>query len=554
MNDPPAIPAAAGPAAGVALRGLTIRAAGRTLLEEAGADFPAGKITLVIGASGAGKSVLLRLLAGLLRPGESGFEISGGVRIEGWDRFQGDAGISVGIVFQNFALFDEFSALGNVLFGFDHRRRHERRGEPPPDSPEPTASAAGRLETARGLLDELGIPAAVPVSLLSGGQKQRLAIARTLAFDPQVVVYDEPTSGLDPANARRVAERISNTQKLHSKTTVIVTHDYENLAGIADAIFLLDHREKNLRRVPPEALGEAAMAMAGAPEKETAPEGVGLPAPPSARKAMGRAIGLLGDFFAATACAGEACIGSMVRLLPWWRSPRWGLRYLLHYLSLIASPSSLAYFGAAGLIAGFVSTHFTFKFLPFKAYTEPLITEELLQGLGFSLYRIVVPVLLTVLLAARCGAAISADLGSRVYNRQIDAMRSLSARPENYLLTNILHAFILATPLLLLLGFWVARLTSLIVFSYNYPRHNPLFWDGHFHRSLRVPGQLLYHGTGWMLCKVLACGLGTGMIAYFQGMKPKLSGVDVSRAITRTIIWATLFVLLVHFAFAFLEF
>ncbi len=554
MNDPLAALASAGPPAGVALRGLTIRAAGRTLIEETSADFPAGKITLVIGASGAGKSVLLRLLAGLLCPGESGFEIAGGVHIEGRDRFQAKAGISVGIVFQNFALFDEFSALGNVLFGFDHRRRHERREGPAPDSSGPAAAEAGRLETAGRLLYELGIPAAVPVSLLSGGQKQRLAIARTLAFDPQVVVYDEPTSGLDPANARRVAERISNTQKLHSKTTVIVTHDYENLAGIADAIYLLDHRERKLRRVPPETLGEAALAMAGAAEKEAAPEGIGMPAAASVRKAMGMAIGLLGDFFAATAGAGEAFLGSTVHLLPWWRSPRWGLRYLLHYLGLIASPSSIAYFGAAGLIAGFVSTHFTFKFLPFKAYTEPLITEELLQGLGFSLYRIVVPVLLTVLLAARCGAAISADIGGRVYNRQIDAMRSLSARPENYLLTNILHAFILATPLLLLLGFWVARLTSLVVFSYNYPRHNPLFWDGHFHRGLRVPGQLLYLGTGWMLCKVLACGLGTGMIAYFQGLKPKLSGVDVSRAITRTIIWATLFVLLVHFAFAFLEF
>ena len=83
--------------------------------------------------------------------------------------------------------------------------------------------------------------------------------------------------------------------------------------------------------------------------------------------------------------------------IPLWRSPRWALRFFLHYLGLVASPSSCLYFGASGLIAGFVSTHFAFKFLPHKSYTEPLIADELLNGLGFALYRILVPVLLTIL-------------------------------------------------------------------------------------------------------------------------------------------------------------
>jgi ABC-type transporter Mla maintaining outer membrane lipid asymmetry permease subunit MlaE len=206
------------------------------------------------------------------------------------------------------------------------------------------------------------------------------------------------------------------------------------------------------------------------------------------------------------------------------------------------------------VIAGFVSTHCVFKFLPHRVYTEPLISDELLNGLGFALYRILVPVLMTVLVAARCGAAVASDVGSRGYSRAIDAMRSMGASPERYLLTSILHAFAVATPILIGIAFLAARATSLVVFVYNHPEHGPHYWDGNFHRDLRIPGDFLYRGTPWLLAKLLVSGVGVGIIAYRMGMRPKYSGVDVSRGITSTIIAATLHVLLVHFAFAFLEF
>lgn len=255
-----------------------------------------------------------------------------------------------------------------------------------------------------------------------------------------------------------------------------------------------------------------------------------------------------------TGAAIEKGLGAIPALLPAWRSPRWGLRYLGHYLGLIASPSSWLYFAAAGLIAGFVSTHFVFKFLPHKNYTEPLIADDLLNGLGFALYRILVPVLLTILLAARCGAAVASDIGNRVYTHQLDAMRSMGVKPARYLLTNILLAFLIATPLLVGAGFLVARATSLAVYVFNYPEKGPDYWDGHFHRDLRIPGEWLYRGTSWLLAKVLLSGVGIGAIAYHVGLRPKQSGVAVSGGITSTIIWATLYVLLVHFIFAFVEF
>jgi len=544
----------------IVIQDLTVHVGERMLLSGASAKFPAASVTLLIGASGAGKTVLMKILAGLIES-ENGasrdghFEVSGQVRIGGLDilksgsrrtRPTGSAdssGSSVrpctGIVFQNFALFDELSATDNVRFAFDHG---PRRGEAPADDGRPAGSSPARL------LEEFRIPARTPVSALSGGQKQRLAIARTLAYDPPVIIYDEPTSGLDPENSKRVAQRIRRAGDEHQKTTVVVTHDYAHLAEIADSIYLLDPDKKCLTPLTGSELAALAEGMPGAGNFE---EGSTRRARRPLRE---RALGAFVGFLEKSGAAVETGLLSLLFLVPVWRSLRWGLRYLRHYLGLVASPSAWLYFGAAGMIAGFVSTHFVFKFLPHKNYTEPLIADDLLQGLGFALYRILVPILLTILLAARCGAAVASDVGNRVYNHQVDALRSMNVVPSRYLLTNILYAFCIATPLLIGLSFLAARYTSLAVYIYNYPGKGANYWDSNFHSDLRIPGEILYRGTVWLLAKILIAGLGVGAIAYHVGMRPKFSGVDVSRGITTTIIGATLFVLLVHFVFAFLEF
>jgi ABC-type multidrug transport system ATPase subunit/ABC-type transporter Mla maintaining outer membrane lipid asymmetry permease subunit MlaE len=518
---------------GVQIRELRVSVAGRLLLDGAAADFPAGKVTLVIGASGTGKTVLMKILAGLLGPGDAPFAISGSIEVDGEETLgRRRTSGKIGILFQNFALFDEFSCAGNIEFAVSHRRR-------------PVPAEAG-LDP-KTLLAEFEIPPRTPVRALSGGQQQRLALARTLAYDPPVLIYDEPTSGLDPVNARRVAERIRRTGEAHGKTTIVVTHDYEHLAGIADAVYLLDPEKKQLVRLSAEAIADLASQLPGSKAFD---EGLGE----RPRTLVERALGAAAAFADYTGAALERALLTAVHLAGWWRSPRWGLRFFLHYLRLIASFSSWVYFAAAGLVAGFVSTHFPFKFLPHRKYTEPLIADELLNGLGFVLYRVVVPVLITVLIAARCGAAVASDVGNRSWSHQIDALRSFGARPQSYLLRNILYAFLAGAPFLVAVGWLSARFTSLVVFAFVRPEKGPAFWHAHFHRDLIVPGQLLYYGTGWLLAKVLLCGLGTGSIAYHIGVRPKSSGVEVSRGITSTIIWATLFVLAVHFAFAFFEF
>jgi Permease MlaE len=108
-----------------------------------------------------------------------------------------------------------------------------------------------------------------------------------------------------------------------------------------------------------------------------------------------------------------------------WQSPRWGLRFFVHFARLVTGGTAIIYLGIAGCIIGFVSTYFTLKYMPYKLYTEPLLMEELLGTIGFALYRIFIPVLTTVLIAARCAAAISADLGNKRYGGQYESLRML---------------------------------------------------------------------------------------------------------------------------------
>ena len=104
------------------------------------------------------------------------------------------------------------------------------------------------------------------------------------------------------------------------------------------------------------------------------------------------------------------------------------------------------------------------------------------------------------------------------------------------------------------LAFYVAKVISLVTFVLTHPEWGPDFWDYNFHRGLEELGQFSYRGFGWLMGKLLCCALGIAIIAYYQGRKPKFSTTDVSRSVTSTILWTTLFVLLVHFGFAFFEY
>ena len=511
---------------------LTVLAGQRTLLFNASCSLPAGEVILLLGCSGVGKSVLLKILAGLIPADHDGIQYTGEisfVAVDGTRRGVADGNHPVSVVFQSFALLDELSPLQNVQIALDH--------------------AADRMEKfnsqANELLSDLRVPTDRATSVLSGGQQQRLAIARAIAPNADVVLYDEPTSGLDTRTAQQVADLIRETQQRYRRTSVLVTHDYETLSRIADRIVLLDHQQQRLIELPKSEWSNLATAL-GTPPAATTDVIV--------HTWKERLKSGIFQFLTNSGRIFEDVLLLPVALLPLWRSWRWGLRYTAYYLRLVAGPSACIYIGIAGMILGFVAQDFVFRYLPFRQFTEPLLTENLLHATGFSLYRFLMPILSTILIAARSGAAVSADVGSKVYGNQLDAMKTFGMNPQRSLRTPILYAFLFGMPFLALLGYAVAAVTAAFAFLISHADLGIAFWEAHFHKELSQPTSMLYRGTSWLLAKLVCCGLGVAMISWRCGVTPKLSGAEISQGVTRTILWATLFVLFVHFLFSLFEF
>jgi len=200
---------------------------GRTLHDGVSFSVPRGEIVALIGASGAGKSVLLRELIGLARPA------AGSIRVLGTDVSRApEEELNLlrrrfGMMFQDGALFSSLTVAQNVAVPL-----LERGGVPP-----------GLLEPLVQLrIGFAGLPpdaASRMPSELSGGMRKRAAVARALALEPELLFLDEPTSGLDPVTARAFDKRVRFLSDELGLTVFLVTHDLDTLLGIVDRAIVL---------------------------------------------------------------------------------------------------------------------------------------------------------------------------------------------------------------------------------------------------------------------------------------------------------------------------
>jgi phosphonate transport system ATP-binding protein len=211
----------------MSLRGVTVQRGGNPVLRDVSLDIRAREITAVVGRSGVGKTTLICLLNGLLRP------TSGTISVDGVGPLDSPAALRehrcrTGTIFQEHALIDRFPALDNVLLGFADMRH--------PLSPRRWPDAM--VMRAAQSLDEVGLlrKAAKPVSQLSGGERQRVGIARALVRQPKLLLADEPFASVDRILVRQMSEELVGAVARSGLTVVIVLHQIETALAMAGRI------------------------------------------------------------------------------------------------------------------------------------------------------------------------------------------------------------------------------------------------------------------------------------------------------------------------------
>ena len=223
-------PDAPAPEPAIAIRGLVTRIGTQVLHDGLDLDVRVGEVMGIVGGSGTGKSVLLRIILGLMMP------VAGSVRLLGREVAGVPADVRrgidnrIGVLFQDGALFSSLTVAENIEVPLHEHTR---------------VAPALMREIARVKIELAGLPPSAGnkrPNELSGGMRKRAGLARALALDPDVLFLDEPTAGLDPIGAAAFDDLVRTLQKSLGLTVVMITHDLDSLVGICDRIAVLVDR------------------------------------------------------------------------------------------------------------------------------------------------------------------------------------------------------------------------------------------------------------------------------------------------------------------------
>jgi len=210
----------------IKLKGLHKWFGGHHVLNDVNLEIMEGETLVIIGRSGVGKSVLLKLIAGILEPDQGDIYVDG-TNIRALDSKQIDTfRLRLGMLFQGAALFDSLDVQGNVGFSlYEHTKLSEK---------EISATVKEKL----ALVGMQNVQHLMPAEL-SGGMKKRVGLARAICNDPKIILYDEPTTGLDPINSDVINNLILRMKQKLGVTSVVVTHDMTSAYKVANRIAML---------------------------------------------------------------------------------------------------------------------------------------------------------------------------------------------------------------------------------------------------------------------------------------------------------------------------
>ncbi|SDF18333.1 phospholipid/cholesterol/gamma-HCH transport system ATP-binding protein [Mucilaginibacter pineti] len=211
----------------ISIRGLEKSFEDYAVLRGIDLDLYQGENLVVLGRSGTGKSVLIKIISGLLRPDKGEITVLGKNIAHITDRELQELRIRIGFSFQNSALYDSMTVRKNLEFPLVRNRKGITRKE-----------IDTNVET---VLDAVGLSQTINQmpSELSGGQRKRIGIARTLILNPEIMLYDEPTAGLDPITCIEINDLINEVQQRFNTSSIIITHDLTCAKQTGDRIAML---------------------------------------------------------------------------------------------------------------------------------------------------------------------------------------------------------------------------------------------------------------------------------------------------------------------------
>lgn len=209
------------------MQGVSMRFGSSSVLRDISLAITAGSSIAVIGESGCGKSVFLKLLIGLLTPSEGNVLFGGTSLIKMRPSELMKLRLRFGYLFQSGALFDSLSVYENIAFGMRQKKN---------------MADSAMDERVRQMLEEVGLPLSTlhrMPSELSGGQRKRVGLARALALNPEIMLYDEPTTGLDPIMSDIINELILRVGESHpGMTSLVITHEMKTVFRVADRVIM----------------------------------------------------------------------------------------------------------------------------------------------------------------------------------------------------------------------------------------------------------------------------------------------------------------------------